>query len=196
MSAIEFSAQSGKTFSVQLYHATTGDAIGSPITGVTDGTTPTLYRANTGTNTGTVYVLATATNLHVAGFADLSNPGTNGYSQLKEFTAASSAAITVLPSQVQQNPTIRLKTGSTKAKTVTVEENLTGKTLKLFVRTKQDVFVAEISVTAANGSYSFTPTEALTAKTCDYFYAVREVSDGNNSLYDGILQVAYAADGE
>lgn len=74
MSAIEFLAPAGKTFSVQLYDPTTGAAIGTPITGVTDSVTPTRYRADTAAVAGVVFVVATTTNLRVAGYANLSDP--------------------------------------------------------------------------------------------------------------------------
>lgn len=81
MSAIEFTAQSGKTFSLQLYNATTLAAIGTPLapTGVGG-----IYRVSTGANTGIVYVEATATNLLVAGFANLDSASANGYSPLRD----------------------------------------------------------------------------------------------------------------
>lgn len=82
MSAIEFTAPTGKTFSVQLYNATTLAAIGAAITPVTD--TAGIYRASTGANTGIVYVEATATNILVAGFANLDDAAANGYSPLRD----------------------------------------------------------------------------------------------------------------
>lgn len=87
MTAIEFTAQAGKTFSVQLYDVVTGDAIGAATAGVTDDP-PTLYRADVGAATGDVYVVATATNLRVAGYADLNSP-VNGYSPLTDTPASS-----------------------------------------------------------------------------------------------------------
>ena len=96
----------------------------------------------------------------------------------------------------ESSTTIRLKTGSTKAKTVTVEENLTGKTLKLFAATMDNAYFAEFSITAGNGSFAFTPSTALVEKNRDFKYSVREPSDGNNVLYDGLLQVGFAADDE
>lgn len=83
MSAIEFTAQAGKTFSVQRY-TVEGAAFGSPITNVTDTATPTLYRADVGNTTGIVYVVATATNLRVAGYANLDVPGFTGFSALSD----------------------------------------------------------------------------------------------------------------
>lgn len=94
MSAIEFTAQAGKTFSVQLYNASTGATIGSAITGVTDSSVPTRYRADTGSNTGVVYAVATATNLRVAGYADLNNP-TNGFSVLTDTPAVAPTGVTI-----------------------------------------------------------------------------------------------------
>lgn len=101
--------------------------------------------------------------------------------------------------QVEETTTtIRLKTGSTKAKTVTVDEDLSGKTLKLFVTTMDHVFFAEISATGADGSFTFTPTTALTAKNRDYIYALREPSDGNRVVdgAQGLIEVDFAPDEE
>lgn len=93
MSALEFIATVGKTFSVQLYNATTGAAIGAPVTGVTDSVTPTRYRVNVGSNAGVVFVVATATNVRVSGYFDLDNP-VGGYSQLVDsLTAVDESAI-------------------------------------------------------------------------------------------------------
>lgn len=86
MSAIEFTAQPGKTFSVQLYQLD-GTPIGDAITGVTDSLVPTRYRASTGSTTGTVYVVATTTNLRVTGYANLDKPAAaSGYSPLSNLT--------------------------------------------------------------------------------------------------------------
>lgn len=93
MSAIEFTANAGKTFSVQLYDANTGAAVGSAITGVTDSVTPTRYRNGTGSNSGIVFVLATATNLSVSGYADLDNPNEYGYSELGSLSDIQSAGL-------------------------------------------------------------------------------------------------------
>ncbi len=82
MSAIEFIAQAGKTFSVQLYNAITGDPIGSPITGVTDSSVPTRYRISGIATTGNVYVVATGPNVRVAGYARLDAPDSTGLARL------------------------------------------------------------------------------------------------------------------
>ena len=89
MSAIEFIATAGKTFSVQLYNATTGAAIGSAFTGVNDSV-PTRYRVNVGNAAGVVFMVATATNLRVSGYFDLNKP-VGGYSQLVDTLADESA---------------------------------------------------------------------------------------------------------
>lgn len=81
MSAIEFTALPGRSFSVQQYNVTSGAPIGSAISPVTDSVTPTRYRTST-PNTGVVYVVATATNLRVAGYANLDRPATSGFSEL------------------------------------------------------------------------------------------------------------------
>ena len=84
MSQIEFTALPGRTFSVHLYDAITDVPIGVPIAGVTDSVVPTRYRADTGTQAGIVYVVASATNLRVAGYANLNKPGQHGYSEILE----------------------------------------------------------------------------------------------------------------
>ncbi len=130
MSAIEFSAQAGKTFSVQLYSATTGAPIGAAITGVTDGTAPTLYRASTGSNSGIVYVVATATNLKVAGFANLDKPAASGFSAVLDSYAAAiaggAANVIVTPLSTEQTArvtgnNIDVKTSEQPLFTFTVE---------------------------------------------------------------------------
>lgn len=92
--------------------------------------------------------------------------------------------------------TIKLNVASTKAKTHLVTSNLTGKTLKLYIETAPGVFFAEVTATGANGSFSFTPSSALTEKTRTFSAALREPSDGNNVLWKGSIEVAYAADAE
>lgn len=98
--------------------------------------------------------------------------------------------------------TIVLKVGSTKAKTVPVQNaagddiDLTGKTLLLHIRTMADVFVESLSVTESSGSFTFTPSSTIAASVNDYRYALREPSNGNEPIVDGILSVRYAADGE
>ena len=84
MSAVEFLAPAGKTFSAQLYNAVSGAAIGAPIAGIVDAV-PTRYRFSTGSNTGIVYLVATATtgNARMSGYADLDSP-INGYSPLRD----------------------------------------------------------------------------------------------------------------
>ncbi len=92
MSAIEFSSWPGRTWSVQLYDPLTGATLGSPIVGVTDGTTPTLYRLSTGSRTGIVYVVGTATNARVRGYANLDQPAATSYSPVLESYADALAA--------------------------------------------------------------------------------------------------------
>ncbi|MGN6543769.1 MAG: hypothetical protein ACTHK7_01885 [Aureliella sp.] len=93
MGEIEFIAQAGQTFSFQPYNSTSGEAIGSPVAAVTDSTTPTLYRVTVDA-TGIVYGVASATNLKVAGFANLDAPADNGFSPLYgSYAEAASAAV-------------------------------------------------------------------------------------------------------
>lgn len=103
MSAIEFLAPTGKTFSVQLYNATTNVAIGSPITGVVEVTVPTRYRASTGSNTGIVYVVATSGNVKRSGYANLDDPSDSGYSGLVDtIESAKLSPVVVRPLQLEQ----------------------------------------------------------------------------------------------
>lgn len=80
MKTIEFSAQAGKVFSVQLYEGLDGDAVGGTLVPVEDP--PTRYRVNVAIDAGIFYVIASATNLTVAGYVNLSAPGDNSCSEI------------------------------------------------------------------------------------------------------------------
>ena len=86
MSQIEFVAPAGYAFSVALRNPNSGYAslaTGLPVTEVTPG----VYRCATGAVTGIVYVSAVAGALRVVGYANLSAPGTNGYSEVLDTLA-------------------------------------------------------------------------------------------------------------
>lgn len=109
MSKGRFGAQAAKTFSVQLYNPTTLAALGAAIAGVTDATVPTLYEFTT-TTTGIVYMVATATNLRVAGYVDLSNPDATGSSPTVDTYEEAAGTATDLTSVNTKLDAIKLKT--------------------------------------------------------------------------------------
>ena len=91
MSQIEFVAQSGYAFIVALRNPYAGYAslaTGLTVTSVTAG----VYRASTGSLAGVVYVEADASGLRVVGYANLSAPGVNGYSEVFDTLAEAEAA--------------------------------------------------------------------------------------------------------
>lgn len=77
----EFTANAGKTFNVQAYDPAANTAFGSAIANVLDSGVATRYRFSL-SGTGIKYVVATATNLKVAGYVNLDSPGVNGYCSL------------------------------------------------------------------------------------------------------------------
>ncbi len=149
MSAIEFTAQSGKTFSVQLYNATTLTTIGTALTPTGTGG---IYRVSTGANTGIVYVEATATNLLVTGFANLDEAAANGYSGLKDtYDEAVGVAAAVLDEALSGHTTAgtvgaALTTASSAITVVpltgVVESRVSGTTISLFTGETPSVSVA------------------------------------------------------
>jgi hypothetical protein len=80
MAAIEFTSNAGKNFTVQLYEGIGENPIGDQFA-MTDPDVPGRYRANV-TGSGVVYVVATAPNVAFSGYANLSKPGPNGFSEL------------------------------------------------------------------------------------------------------------------
>lgn len=79
MSAIEFFAQVNKTFTLQQYEPINNVELDTPLA-VTE-VSPGRYRA-TSARVGIVYCVASATNLSVVGYANLSKPGPNAFSEL------------------------------------------------------------------------------------------------------------------
>lgn len=213
MSAIEFSAQAGKTFSVQLYDATTGATIGSPIAGVVDNITPTRYRASTGTNSGIVYVVATTTNLRVAGYADLDNPPANStWSPLAESldqVGGGEVNLTVLPSQVQQNPrskasTLKLYVGETISVSHQVLDpsgqpvTLTGMTLLLVFEDRHGNEIASVTPTISGSTFNAVIPSSVTIKSgrpMTWALRNRGVGGGNAVVGEGAVEVQYAPGG-
>lgn len=211
MSAIEFIAQPGKSFSVQLYNVTTGATIGAAIMPVVDTATPTRYRADTGANTGKVHVVATATNLRVSGYADLDKPADNGYSGLAgsmEELGGGSVSLTVLPTNVQQKPrskssTLNVYVGetiTTAHSVVDADGNpvvLTGKTLKLVIRIKNGAQLCSLTPAISGSSFSATlPSNVATQPGRPLVWALRDKSPGagNVVLGEGAVSIDYAAD--
>jgi hypothetical protein len=77
----EFTANAGKTFSVQAYDPAANTAFGSAIANVQDSGVTTRYRFSL-TGTGIKFIVATATNLKIVGYVNLDSPGANGYCSL------------------------------------------------------------------------------------------------------------------
>lgn len=218
MSSIEFTSLPGKTFSVQVYDATTGGALGSPITGVTDSL-PTRYRADLGSVFGVVYIVATATNLRVAGYADLDRPNQFGYSALlasveelasylalDNFDASLdniSATLAVVASAVSAIDTlqagvvpnlIQLYTGSTEPVGVPVRGTIPELDLSLVINTKDGKHFATLSVTSNSTSFTFTPTADLTAKAREFTWSLRKPEANQDGVVAfGPMKVIYAA---
>jgi hypothetical protein len=109
MSQIEFVASQGYAFTVALRNpnaAYASLATGLAVTQVTPG----VYRCATGSVTGVVYVEATAGALRVVGFANLDEPGANGYSEVFDNlaeAAGTSATVVVTPLQLEQRERAR-----------------------------------------------------------------------------------------
>lgn len=203
MSAIEFTANAGKTFSVQLYNATTGASIGSAITGITDGTTPTLYRASTGSAEGLAYVVATTTNLRVAGYTNLSNPAINGYSQLRDSIAeVESAVITVLPGRDRGLPqSNRGRIIIAESELITISRqvvdgngsplNLSGRTLQFVIQDARGIDIAvvanaSIAVSGTNSdTYSFAIPSAASARVGNFTYALNDIGPTKAEIAKG-----------
>ncbi len=78
MAAVETIANAGKTFTAQAYDPATNDPSGDPVGSIQDSAVATRYRFSL-IGTGIKFVVLTATNLRVAGYVDLGNPGANGY---------------------------------------------------------------------------------------------------------------------
>lgn len=134
MSKGRFAAQASKTFSVQLYNPITKATIGAAIAGLTDSTVPTLYEFTTAA-TGIAYMVATATNLRVAGYVDLSNPDATGSSPLRETyeeAAGTDVDLTAIVGQLNeiQAKTDRIGTGLV---TVATPVTTTGKLNELTI---------------------------------------------------------------
>lgn len=204
MSAIEFTAQSGKTFSLQLYNATTLATIGTALT-PTEAATG-IYRVSTGANTGVVYAKATATNVLVAGFADLDDVAANGYSALRdtydEAENSSGVSVTVLPATGTEtsrvsgtaltlftSELIAVAVGVTDSDGVAVD--LTGMTLELiFESGSTEVTIVDADITKTTSSFSFTTTTALVSAEKLWKWALRKTTDGA-VVVSGTMEVIY-----
>ncbi len=81
MKTVEFIANPAKTFSAVVYDE--GLAQVGTASNIQDTSAPGLYRFSVNTE-GVVYVVATATNLKVLGWADLDTPGGNEASSLAD----------------------------------------------------------------------------------------------------------------
>ncbi|MGN6543770.1 MAG: hypothetical protein ACTHK7_01890 [Aureliella sp.] len=134
MSKGRFGSPAGKTFSVQLYDPTTLATVGAAIAGVTDSTVPTLYEFNTAA-TGIALMVATATNLRVAGYVDLDNPDATGASPVVdtyEEAAGTGVDLTSITDQLDliQAKTDRIGTGTA---TISAPVTATGKLNELTI---------------------------------------------------------------
>jgi len=81
MSAIEWAGQIGYTFTVTVKDPLAGFATLATGLSVTEYA-PGIYRCSTGSLTGLVYIEATAGVAKTIGYANLSQPGTDGYSDV------------------------------------------------------------------------------------------------------------------
>lgn len=102
MPTVEFTAPDGKTFTAQEYNATTGAAIGVTVA-VTEAAKG-LYRFTAASAAGVSYFVATATNVIVTGFADLSNPAANTHCPLKDTYDEAAASQVATLSEINKIP--------------------------------------------------------------------------------------------
>lgn len=210
MTAIEFLAPTGKSFSVQLYDKQTNATIGSPIA-ATEGA-PTRYRADTGTNTGIVFVVATATNLRVAGYANLNDPSAAGYSPivdnlndadlLKIKALVDNSKVVVLPGRDRALPkSNRGRIVVSQGELITIVRavvdgngnplSLAGRTLQFVIQDARGLDVAVVpnsSITvsgASSDSYSFVVPSAGSARVGNFVYALNDIGSSKAELTKG-----------
>jgi len=197
MAAIEFTANPGKTFVLEVKDP--DDAYASLATGIAcTEISATRYRATVGALTGVVWIEAVAGATKAIGFADLDNPGENGYSDVVDSQPAAAVAtvVSVLPGRDRAVAdagasviTVKLNEIVTIARSV-VDANdaamdLSGYTNLQFVvqdaRGLDVAVIAHADITISgtdNDTYSFVNTSAMTAKLGVFDFSLNEVSGG------------------
>lgn len=110
--------------------------------------------------------------------------------EVGSFTASDASAASDTSSS-----NVTLLRGSTKRiRHYVVGNNLTGKTLKVYIETKPGTFFAEFNATGGDGYFEFTPSSQLVATMKVFHGSLREPSNGNFVHWNGLVRVSYAAD--
>jgi hypothetical protein len=211
MSQIEMIGQAGFSLTVDVRDPLANYASLATGLSVTE-ITPTVYRAALGSLDGLVHCLFKAGAVRfAAGYANLDEPGENGYSDVFDTlgeaeSAGQSLSVTVLPSQVQQNPrnkssTLKLYVGET----ITVSHQvldangspvtLTGMTLLLVIEDRQGNVIASITPTISGSTFSGVITSPVTQKSGrPLIWALRNkgAGAGNAVVGEGAVEVQYA----
>ena len=203
MSQIEFVASQGYAFAVALRNPNAGYA--SLATGLSvSQVTPGVYRCATGSVSGIVYVEAVAGALRVVGYANLDQPGANGYSEVVDTLAEAEAIgqsltvnIDVLPGRDRGLPQAnkgRIIVAQGELITISrqvVDGNgnaitLTGRTLQFVIEDARGADVAKIdTITISGSTYSFTVPSGASARVGNYTYALNDLGASKALLASG-----------
>lgn len=208
MSQIEFVASQGYSFTVSLRNpnaAYASLATGLAVTQVTPG----VYRCNTGSVTGVVYVEATAGALRVVGFANLDEPGANSYSEVFDTLAEAEAAgesltvnVNVLPGRDRGLPqSNRGRIVIAQGELITISRqvvdgngaamNLSGRTLQFIIQDARGVDVAIVpnsSITVSgtgNSTYTFVVPIEASARAGNFSYWLNDLGASKAELAKG-----------
>lgn len=202
---IEFTSRVGKSFTAWVVKSPSYVQIetGTTVTEVSPG----RYRVDTAADSGKVWFEATAGSVKAYGWADLDNPGANGFADVVDSIGGGAGAVTVLPmnAAVQNRvdgTTIQLFFGEVISVAIAITDaegdavNLAGRTLQIVIegRTRVDRAVIENGAISRSGStISFFPPSGITAKVGQRRWSLRDVTTGVDVvLAYGLLNVVYA----
>ncbi len=209
MSGIEFTSRVGKAFTAWVLKSTSYVTIESGTT-VTE-VSPGRYRVNTTADSGKVWFEATAGPVKAYGWADLDNPGANGFSEVVDSlnAAGGSTAVTVLPlnAAVQDRvdgTTINLFYGEVISVAIAITNaagqavNLAGRTLAIVIegRTRIDrAVIANGNIARTGNTITFMSPAGIVSKVGQKKWSLRDVTSGTGEgvvLAHGTLNVSYA----
>lgn len=204
---IEFTSRVGKAFTAWVIKSTSYATIESGTT-VTE-VSPGRYRVDTTADSGKVWFEATAGATKAYGWADLDNPGANGFSDVVDSLSSGAGGVTVLPlnSAVQDRvdgTTINLFYGEVISVAIAITNaagqavSLAGKTLAIVIEGRSRIdraVVGNADIAKTGNTITFTPPIGITSKVGQKKWSLRDVTSGSGEgvvLAHGTLNVNYA----
>lgn len=181
MATVSFTSYPSQTFSVQAYDAVSGDTVGSLGTGVTDTTAPGMYLFPVSA-TGIVYVVATADDYTVLGYANLDLTDESGRCSLRD-TYDDAGADTAVANQLDA---IQAKTDLINTVAPTVETQVPAGTITAKCGVDLDV-TATVSVPANWEKGYFTVKERLADTDAQAVVQILVTSGGAEG--DGLIRL-------